>query len=344
MSALFLGILLSSFILTSICVIPFIHLLYTLHFTRKDQKTRDFQDNRTPIFDKLHQKKSGTPVGGGVLIILVVSILYLLFLCVLNFSQLTIFTNFPLLTEVTIIFFVFVGFGLLGVYDDILKFFKFQRTGFFGLRMKGKLILQIVLALVTALLIYFKLKIDFIYFPFFGTLFLGPMIIILNTLIIVAFANSYNITDGLDGLSSGLLLICLFAFSFLSATSLDTPISLFLALWIGSILAFLYFNVYPARIMLGDAGALSFGATLAVIALLLGKIIPLLVIGAPFLVEMLSSLVQILSKKYRHKKILPVAPLHLYLQHLGWEEPKIVARAWLAGIFFAILGLWLALL
>ena len=198
------------------------------------------------------------------------------------------------------------------------------------------------MGLIISSLLFFNLKIDFIHIPFLGVLRLGIWYLPLATLIIVFFANAFNITDGLDGLSCGLLMIFLFAFWFLSFNQLDTPLSIFIALWIGGVLAFLYFNVYPARIMLGDVGALSFGATMAVVGLLLGKIIAFLVIGAPFIIEAGSSFLQILSKKYRKKRLFPVAPLHLWLQKKGWEEPKIVMRAWLAGIIFALTGLWLA--
>ena len=96
--------------------------------------------------------------------------------------------------------------------------------------------------------------------------------------------------------------------------------------------------------MLGDIGALAFGAAMAVIGLLTGKIIAFLVIGAPFIIELLTSFLQIMSKKFRGKKLFAIAPFHLWLQNRGWEEPKIVMRAWLAGIICAILGLWLSLL
>jgi phospho-N-acetylmuramoyl-pentapeptide-transferase len=209
--------------------------------------------------------------------------------------------------------------------------------------MAHKFILQIILAGITSFLIYSQLKIDFFYIPFLGAIHLGWFFIVISTLIIAGFANFFNITDGLDGLSSGLLMIALFAFWILSSNSLDTPISLFLSLWIGSIIAFLYFNIHPARLWLGDVGALSFGATFAVIAIILGKIIPFIIVGSPFIVEGLSSGIQIISKKYFHKKVFPAAPIHLTLQNMGWEEPKIVARAWLAGIILAIFGLWLGL-
>ncbi|MFH0943390.1 MAG: phospho-N-acetylmuramoyl-pentapeptide-transferase, partial [Candidatus Beckwithbacteria bacterium] len=136
----------------------------------------------------------------------------------------------------------------------------------------------------------------------------------------------------------------LFAFWFLSASILDTPLSFFLALWLGSLISFLYFNVYPARIWLGDVGALAFGATFAVVGLLLGKVMALLIIGGIFIIEILSSFLQLLSKKFTGKKLFPVSPLHLWLQLIGWEEPKIVTRAILAGIMLAIFGVWLAVI
>lgn len=166
----------------------------------------------------------------------------------------------------------------------------------------------------------------------------------LSALVIVAFANAFNITDGLDGLSGGLLTICLFAFWIMAGSLLDTPLSVFLALWIGSLIAFLYFNVYPARIWMGDVGSLSFGATLAVVGLLLGKVMALVVIGGLFVLEAASSLLQIFWKRFFKKRLFTVAPFHLWLQNLGWEEPKIVMRAWLAGLMLAVFGLWLAVI
>lgn len=340
---LFLGLLLFSFLTTSILVVPFINLLYRLKFQRQAQNTLDFQNQKTEIFDKYHAQKQGTPVGGGLLIIISVCLLFLALFPILKIARIFISSNYQMEHELAIIFFAFISFALLGLYDDIHKFFGFQKTGFFGLKMRQKLTLQIILAATISCLIYFQLGINFIYIPFAGAVNLGLLFIPISSLIIIAFANFFNITDGLDGLSCGLLMISLFAFWFLSSSSLDTPISLFLSLWIGALIAFLYFNVFPARIWLGDVGSLSFGATFAVIAILLGKIVPLIIVGSPFIVEGLSSAVQILSKKYLKRKILPAAPIHLTLQHLGWEEPKIVLRAWLAGIILAIFGLWLGL-
>ena len=132
------------------------------------------------------------------------------------------------------------------------------------------------------------------------------------------------------------------AFGVIAAGNLDMPLSLFIAIWLGALMAFLYFNVWPARIFLGDTGALSFGATLGVIGLLTGNIIALVVIGGIFVIEAVSSAIQIFGWKFLKRPIFPLAPIHHTFLAIGWEEPKIVMRAWLAGIMLAIFGLWLA--
>lgn len=342
MISLYLGLLIFSFLVTSVLVVPFINLLYKMKFLRGIQKTTDAEGRRAKIFDRFHNIKAGTPVGGGVLVIVVTFLLYQILFPLLSLMGIYVRTAFQIKEEVHILFFTFISFGLLGLYDDILKFFGFKRTGFFGLRIRHKFLIQWILALTVGSLMYFNLKVDIINIPFWGVLKLGPFFIPLSALVIVTFTNAFNITDGLDGLASGLLLFCLLAFWMVASSVLDTPLSIFIAIWIGALIAFLYFNIYPARIFLGDVGALSFGATLAVVGLLLGKIVALMVIGGIFLLEGGSSLVQILSKRFLHKKIFTVAPFHLWLQNQKWEEPKIVMRAWLAGIMLAVFGLWLA--
>lgn len=342
--ALLLGLLIFSFTVTAISLVPFINLLYRLKFTRKAQVTKDAFGKKTPIFDKFHKHKKGTPVGGGFLIISVITFLFFLLFPLARYLGVFVTHVYPVNEEIHIIFFTLLSFGMLGLYDDIMKFFNFKQTGFFGLRMRHKFIIQWILAFIISFLLYVNLGIDILYVPFLKTFNLGWIYIPFAATTIVAFTNAVNITDGLDGLASGVLMIALFAFWFLSASILDTPLSFFLALWLGSIIAFLYFNVYPARIWLGDVGALSFGATFAVVGLLLGKVMALIVIGGIFVAEILSSAIQLISKKFFKKKIFPVSPMHLWLQLLGWEEPKIVTRAILASVMLAVFGVWLAVI
>jgi phospho-N-acetylmuramoyl-pentapeptide-transferase len=340
---LILGLLLASFFITSAVIIPFINTLYKLKFQRLSQATtKDAFGKLTPVFNLFHKHKGGTPVGGGLLVIIVVSLLFSFIFPLIRFFGITVTANHPLNDEVQIIFFTFISFGLLGLYDDTKKLFGVKKNGFFGLRMRHKIIIQTILGVVIALMLYFNLGLDILNLPVIGVIKLGWWYIPFAAFCIVAFANAVNITDGLDGLAGGVLMITLFALWFLSAAILDTPLSVFIALWLGALISFLYFNVFPARIFMGDVGALSFGATIAVIGLLLGKIIAVAIVGGIFVMEIISSLLQLTSKKFRGKKIIPVAPLHLWMQQIGWEEPKIVMRFWLAGIMLALFGLWLA--
>ncbi len=342
--ALLLGILLCSLFITGVLYIPFIQLLYKWRMQRMHQKTLDAFNKRTPIFDKFHQSKAGTPVGGGLLIILVTTILFPVILLLMRYFWIPITAVYPMRSELKILLFTFVSFGILGLLDDLKKTFVWMSSSFFGLRLRHKLFLEIVLATIVSFWLVYELKISFIYVTFFGVIELGWLFVPFAVFVIISFANAFNITDGLDGLASGVLMIALVAFWFLSASILDTPMSVFIALWLGGILAFLYFNIFPARIFLGDVGALSFGATLAVAGLILGKASALVIICGIFVVEVGSSLIQLLSKKFLGRKAFPVAPFHLWLQYKGWPEPKIVTRFWVIGIVLAILGLWLSLL
>jgi phospho-N-acetylmuramoyl-pentapeptide-transferase len=339
----YLFFLFASFVFNLTLIIPFIDLLYRLKFQRAHQVTRDVFNKRTPIFDKFHWIKAGRPVGGGILIVTTTIFIFAFIFILESIFKIKINSNYAsIVSEIKILLFTFISFAILGLYDDLKKIFFWKKDFFFGLRLRHKLILQIVLALIISFWTYSELHIHFINIPFFGVYDISYWYILFSTFVIVAFANAVNITDGLDGLATGILMIALIGFWVISASIVDTPLSIFIAVWVGGLLAFLYFNIFPARIFLGDTGALSFGATFAVIGLFLGKTFVLPIIGAVFIIEVGSSFIQLLSKKYRGKKFFPAAPFHLMLQFIGWEEPKIVMRAWLAGILFAIIGLMLA--
>lgn len=339
-----LGLLIFSFLITSILVVPFIDFLYRLKMIRGKEAP---EDGKVPLFDKLHDIKAGTPVGGGIIIILVVSLLFAFIFPFASHMGVYIRSSFNFTTEIFVIFFTFISFGLLGLSDDLIKIFGKPRKGdlglWLGLSRKVKFIFQWILALFIGWMLYYQLGIEILHIPLVDvTVNMGAWYVPFSAFVIVSFANAFNITDGLDGLATGLLVICLLAFGAIAASTLDTPLSLFIALWIGSLIAFLYFNIWPARVFLGDAGALSFGAMLGVIGLLTGSIVALVVIGGIFVIEILSSAIQILGWKVLGRPIFPLAPIHHAFLARGWEEPKIVMRAWLAGLMLAIFGLWLA--
>jgi phospho-N-acetylmuramoyl-pentapeptide-transferase len=240
--------------------------------------------------------------------------------------------------------FTLLSFGALGLVDDV-KWLITKRSGkFHGLGRGTIFFFQTVFAIIAAFMLYSFAGINNLYIPGIDNFIIGWWYIPLAAFIIVSFSNAYNISDGLDGLSTGLLTICLFAFLVLAHSVFNQPLSIFVGVWIGTLIAYLYFNVFPARIYLGDAGSLAFGATLAVVGLSTGKIIGLAIICGIYIIILLSSLLQILSKKLLKRKLFPLAPIHMYFKFIGWEEPKIVARFWLAGAIFAIFGLWLSLL
>jgi phospho-N-acetylmuramoyl-pentapeptide-transferase len=344
MLPLALGIIIFSFLVSSILIVPFINLLYKLHLTRKKEAPKH---GKVPLFDKLHDIKAGTPVGGGMFIIPIVTILFAIIFPLATHLGVFIQSAYNLRSELFVIFFTFLSFGLLGLSDDLMKMLGRPTKGYlglwFGIRRRQKFVLQWILAFIIAYLIYNNLGIHIINIPMFHIVVnLGAWYVPFAALVIVSFTNAFNISDGLDGLAAGLLLICLAAFAYIIVGHLDTPLSLFIALWMGALIAFLYFNIWPARIFLGDTGALSFGASLAVIGLLSGSIVALLVIGGIFVVEVTSSAIQILGWKILKRPIFPLAPIHHTFLAIGWEEPKIVMRAWIAGVILAIFGLWLA--
>ena len=329
-----LGLVLLSFIATSICMVPFIDFVYYLK--RKFQrKYLEIKKSQTPLHDILMKEDTKTPSGGGILIIILLIILT---------STYGIFIPNADKSSLKILNLTLISFGLLGFIDDI-KLLITRRSGkFLGLGRKVMLSIQAILALIISAMLYFTAGLNNIYISGLGNFVINGWYIPLAAFIIISFANAYNISDGLDGLSAGLLLICLFAFLALTSQSLDLTLASFVGIWIGALFSFLYFNIWPARIFLGDGGAFAFGATLAVVGLLTGKILALALIGGMFVIIVSSSLFQIISKKFFGKKILPIAPIHMYFKYIGWEEPKIVSRFWLAQGLFAIFGLWIALL
>lgn len=330
------GILLLSLAFTGTLLVPFINLLYTLRFRQKQVRSRKRGGQR-----ELHNWKVGTPIGGGILIIV----------SVLLFSSLFyLFTNYEMNWTTVALLLTLGLFGLLGLYDDVRKFFRLGRARARVLPAWFKLVLQLLAGTVIAWVLYQHIGIDSIHIPVIGSLVgieqldLGLWFIPFATLTIVSSSNAFNITDGLDGLSTGLLLIALTALWYLASLSpLSGDVILFIAVLIGALLAFLYFNIFPARLWMGDTGSLAFGAMIAVVALLIDKALVLPFVGGMFVIEGGSSLLQIASKNFRNgKKVFLLAPLHLHFEKLGWDETKVTMRFWLFGVIFAWIGIFLA--
>lgn len=335
------GILLFSLIFTGALAIPFIDLLYQLKLREKRVRTPPKRAT-TPGVSQLHGWKVGTPVGGGILIIISTIIFSLVFYGV---------TNFAINWTSLILFISLIGFGGLGFYDDLRKMVRLHGRKIRALPAWQKLLLQTFLGLIIGYLLYSKMGLSSIWLPILtptwqiSPIELGYWFVPFAAFVIVSSSNAFNITDGLDGLSTGLLIIALCAYWYLAQPYLGAygDVHVFIAVLIGSLLAFLYFNIYPARLFMGDTGSLAFGALLAVVALMINQVLVLPIIGGMFVAEAGSSLIQILSIKYRNgRKIFRIAPLHHHFEALGWDETKVTMRFWLFGAALAFVGLLIA--
>jgi phospho-N-acetylmuramoyl-pentapeptide-transferase len=209
-----------------------------------------------------------------------------------------------------------------------------------GLGVMPKILSLLLLSGIAAAWFYFKLDRDAIAIPFYGTVDLGWWYIPLFMFIIVGTANAVNVTDGLDGLAGGLLVIAFGGFGILAYLSGLTVLSAFCAVAAAAVAAFLWHNVPPALFYMGDTGALALGGTLGVIALMIDQVLILPLMGFVFVLEMLSVIIQLTSKKFRGgKKVFRAAPIHHHLEALEWGESKVTMRLWIVGGFAALLGI-----
>ncbi len=311
--------LLLAFAIVVILMPPYIRLLRSTGFTK--QIAVEGPDS--------HHIKHGTPTMGGALLIVVVVALFLLLRGVPEAG-----INAPLAA--------LAGVGLLGAFDDYLN----AKTGE-GIRVRQKLIWQVVFAIAAAFLIQRVYQIDQIAVPFVGAVFVDPAIYVtFAAFAIVAASNGVNITDGLDGLAGGTLVFAYVAFLLVAILNVPAQpnLAFLCALIIGALLGFLWFNVHPAQIFMGDSGSLSLGATLAVIALITGQILVLPLIGLIFVIETASVLLQVAYFKVTGgKRLFRFTPIHHHFELAGWDEEKITLRFWIVGILSGLLGVTLFL-
>jgi len=237
---------------------------------------------------------------------------------------------------------IMVAAGLLGLVDDYVNI-RWIGGGIKGIRTSLKLAVQLVIAAAGAWWFFSKLGFDMLHVPGLGDYSLGLWYIPLFMLVIVSATNAVNFTDGLDGLAGGLLGIVFTAYSVIALTQGNIPLSAFCGTMVGAVLAYTWFNIYPARFLMGDTGSLATGATLGTVAMLTNTAIPLIVIAGVFVLDALSSVIQILSKRLFGRKVFLVAPFHHHLEAIGWPETKVTMRLWVIGAVMAFVGLIIAL-
>jgi phospho-N-acetylmuramoyl-pentapeptide-transferase len=275
-----------------------------------------------------HYGKAGTPTMGGMLMIVVVLFLAMA-LRIEDAATLT-----PSLT--------LVGVGILGAIDDFVN----VRTGV-GMRGRWKLVWQAVVALLAGIYTVRHFHLNALNVPLMGQLEVpGLLLVLFIAFVIVGTSNAVNLTDGLDGLAGGVLIFSFVAYLLISLVGIEGVITknaqpqlaIFCALVIGALAGFLWFNVHPAQIFMGDSGALGLGATLAVVATVNGQLPLLALVGIVFFAVIMSVVLQVLSFRLYGRRIFRIAPLHHHFELIGWAEEKITVRFWIVAALAGLLG------
>jgi len=314
------------------------------HFLFKYKMGKQIRTEGAPIFAKIHSVKEGTPTMGGILIWGTTLFLAIAFwLLSLFFDGVFGRLNFLSRSQTFLPLGILIFSAILGFADDLLGIFRIGPKGG-GLSIKHKIILYTIIAAVGAYWFYFKLGWNIFHIPFLGNFSVGIWYIPIFIFIIVATAFSTNETDGLDGLAGGVLLFSFAAVGALAFVQRHYDLAAFTGVIVGSLLAFLWFNIYPARFFMGDTGAMSLGVTLGVVAMLTNSAMLLPLISSILVLESGSVIVQLLSKKFRKKKIFLSTPIHHHFEAIGWPETKVTMRFWIISAVTAVVGLIVGLL
>ena len=274
-----------------------------------------------------HKKKNGTPTMGGIVFILIPVIIYLI----------TYFAGFiPMDLNAVILLLAFIGYGLIGFIDDYIIVVKKDNQ---GLKPKTKFLMQSILAIVFFLLYRTNSSLS-LWIPIWDkTIPLGFLYFFLIFIMFTAETNAVNLTDGLDGLCAGQMIIALVPFVVFAFLQGLTQIAYILILVIAALLGYLKFNKHPAKIFMGDTGSLALGGIFTATGMVLKQEILLVLIGLVFVVETLSVIIQVAYYRKTKKRIFKMAPLHHHFEMCGWNETQVVHRFWLAGLICAIAGL-----
>lgn len=292
-----------------------------------------------PVYHKMHEKKEGTPTGGGVIIWGTVLGLALIFwILSALFNGTWSYLNFVDRAQTYLPIAAMLIAAILGIVDDFLGALRIGPKGG-GLRVNQKLVVYALLALFGALWFFYRLGWDVLSIPLYGSVFIGGWYIPIFMFVIVASAFSANITDGLDGLLGGVMLFAFIALTTVAFVLGRYDLAVFGGVIIGALLAFLWFNIYPARFFMGDTGSMSLGITMGVIAMLTNTTLLLPFFAVILVIEALSVIIQMASKKLRGKKVFISTPIHHHFEALGWHESKITMRFWIISAVFSTLGL-----
>ena len=301
------------------------------HKLWKRQKTVDVSGQKLTVMNKLHADKIKRhfPTMAGVIMLITVPTVIIACNC-LDRGQ----TWLPLAA--------FVGGGVIGFIDDVINLLGKKATA--GLRAPVKFAMITALGIFLGWFFVVKLGWTSVEIPYIGAFNIGvPAMIALFAFAVVATGNAVNITDGLDGLAGGLTMLAYDSYGVIALLQEQWLLAGFCFVVFGALLSYIWFNVFPARFMMGDTGSFALGAGLGVVAMMTNAFFLLPIIGGLFVIEAGSALIQIISKKVFKRKVFISAPLHHHLQAKGWEESKVVMRFWIIGGVLAMLGIFLAM-
>lgn len=317
-----------AFIVTMLWTPLFTDFLYKNRLGKKIRQT-SFDEKKAPIFYALHKHKENTPTMGGILIWVTVAVITLM----MNLSR----------SQTWLPLFALVATGIVGAVDDLFNIHGIgPNRG--GLRFRAKLVLYTAIALIGAWWFYSKLGWSIIAVPGIGSVEIGAWYVPLFVVVLVFTTFSANETDGLDGLAAGVLMSSFAAYILIALVQGKTELAAFCATLLGSLMAFLWFNIFPARFFMGDTGAMSLGMILGVLAFLTNTVFILPVIALMLYIEGFSAVIQIGSKKIFGRKVFLSAPIHHHFEAKGWPEPKITMRFWIISAVSAMVGLFIFLI
>lgn len=325
------------------------HLLYKYKFGIKIKQTGVSGDKLTFV-SRLHAGKSGTPTMGGVIVW--VSVLVLVLSSHFIFPYIAEWTNTNFIarldffkrSQVWLPLFALITAGILGLIDDYMSVRGCGTNKGGGMRFAFRFWWLFAIAGAGSWWFYQKLGWDQIHIPAVGDFTIGWWYIPLFIFVILFAAISSNETDGLDGLNGGVLLIAFSSFALIAFMQNRMDLAAFCAAVAGALLAFLWFNIYPARFFMGDTGAVSLGTTLGVVAMLTDSALVLFIIVAIYSFESGSVAIQLASKKFFGRKVFLAAPIHHHFEAKGWPEPKVVMRAWIFTALTALIGVMIGIL
>lgn len=300
-------------------------------------------DKSAPIMAALHAAKAGTPTMGGLVIWGTVLILILVYRASCAFDiQPMCSLSFMSQAQTRLPLGILLAAGLLGLLDDYLNIRKIGPHGG-GLRMRSRLISYMAIGAMGAYWFMSRLQWDFVHVPFMGTFNIGWWYIPFFIFVFVATSFSANETDGLDGLAGGTFMTSFAAMAIISYSQGRLNLAAFCLAILGALLAFLWFNVPKASVFMGDTGSMALGSVLAAVAMITNTALLLPIIVLPFVIESLSVLIQLTSKKFFKRKVFKSTPIHHHLEAIGWGEAQIVMRSWIISIMVASLGVIIAL-